>query len=59
MVRPAPPSDAKPRLIDHQNRVALPGEVMRALGVRSGDYVAFEIKDGEVRLRKVRWVVER
>lgn len=54
-----PPLEARPRVIDHQNRVALPPEVLRALGVGKGDYVAFEVAGEEVRLRRVRWILER
>lgn len=48
-------SASKPRLIDRQNRVALPPEVMEKLGVAAGDYVAFHIDAGEVRVRRVKW----
>lgn len=51
--------DPKPRSIDPQNRVVLPPEVMRALSVTNGDYVTFEINGGDVRIQKVRWVVDR
>lgn len=53
------PPDPRPRQIDAQNRVVLPSEVMRALGVANGDYVTFEIAGGEVRLHKVRWIVDK
>lgn len=53
------PSDSRPRQIDAQNRVVLPSEVMRALGVANGDYVTFEIAGGDVRLHKVRWIVDK
>lgn len=49
----------RPRVIDPQNRVVLPPEVMKSLGVRVGDHVSFEVDGFEVRLRRVRWVVER
>jgi hypothetical protein len=32
---------------------------MKSLGVRVGDHVSFEVDGVEVRLRRVRWVVER
>jgi bifunctional DNA-binding transcriptional regulator/antitoxin component of YhaV-PrlF toxin-antitoxin module len=54
-----PTPDPRPRVIDHQNRVALPPEVLRALGVTTGDYVAFEVSGDDVRLQRVRWVVDR
>ena len=37
-----------PRLIDPRNRVALSKHVMRALDVRPGDYVTFEVDEGGV-----------
>ncbi|MBI4393900.1 MAG: hypothetical protein HY556_08920 [Euryarchaeota archaeon] len=49
----------KPRLIDRQNRVALPSEIMSLLDAAVGDYVYFEVYQGNVTLRKVRWVPER
>ena len=52
-------AEPKPRLIDRQNRVALPTEVMKALEVKAGDYVAFHVEDAIVRLHKVRWSIER
>ncbi len=43
-----------PRLVDPRNRVALSKEVMRALDVRVGDYVTFEVDDlGVVRIMKL------
>lgn len=51
--------DPKPRLIDAQNGVALPSDVLDALGVESGDHVAFELESGRVTLHKVRWTVEK
>lgn len=53
---PKKTAEPRPRLIDRQNRVALPPEIMDALSVETGDYVAFEVEDGKVRLYKVRWV---
>lgn len=32
---------------------------MAALGVTSGDYVAFDIEASRVQLHKVKWVVEK
>ena len=55
----AKPTEPKPRSIDPQNRVVLPPEVMRALGVSTGDYVTFEISGGDVRIHKVRWVFDK
>lgn len=56
---PCMPSESKPRLIDQQNRVAIPPEVLEALGADAGDYVVFEVEGGEVRLVKVRWVPDQ
>jgi hypothetical protein len=43
-----------PRLIDPRNRVALSRQVMRALDVRPGDYVTFEVDEaGGVRIHKL------
>ena len=43
-----------PRLVDPRNRVALSREVMRALDVRAGDYVTFQIDEaGAVRILKL------
>jgi bifunctional DNA-binding transcriptional regulator/antitoxin component of YhaV-PrlF toxin-antitoxin module len=42
-----------PRLVDPRNRVALPRSVLRALGLRPGDYVCFVADGSAVRLRKV------
>lgn len=52
----AKPTEPKPRAIDPQNRVVLPREVLRALDVRSGDFVTFEINGADVRIVRVRWV---
>lgn len=51
--------DSKPRLIDQQNRVALPPEVLHALGAEAGDYVLFEVDGRTVRLVKVAWTPSR
>lgn len=51
--------EPKPRLIDRQNRVALPPEVLKALGVQSGDHVAFDIEGERVTIHKVRWVIDK
>ncbi len=48
----------KPRLIDGQNRVALPREVLDALGVERGDHVAFEVSGNRVRLLRATWRTE-
>lgn len=43
-----------PRLIDPRNRVALSKQVMRALGVRPGDYITFIVDEhGAVHLYKL------
>jgi hypothetical protein len=48
-----PRATLHPRLIDPRNRVALSREVMRALDVRVGDYVTFEVLADQVSLRKL------
>lgn len=57
--RPEESAGPKPRLIDGQNRVALPAEVMAALNVKSGDYIAFEVAGSEIKLHRVRWALDR
>lgn len=52
-----PPPATRPRLIDTQMRVILPQEVVDALKVKEGDYVAFTVDSGGVHLRRVEWVV--
>lgn len=47
-----------PRLVDPRNRVALPRSVLRALGLRPGDYVCFVAEGPAVRIRKVEWRVQ-
>lgn len=47
-----------PRLVDPRNRVALPRSVLRALGLRPGDYVCFTAEGSAVRIRKVEWRVQ-
>jgi bifunctional DNA-binding transcriptional regulator/antitoxin component of YhaV-PrlF toxin-antitoxin module len=54
--RPKPPS---PRLIDPRNRVALTRQVRQALGVEMGDYVTFEVVEGEVFLRRLDLTIAR
>jgi hypothetical protein len=53
------PQEPKPRLIDRQNRVALPPDVLKALSVSSGDHVAFDIEGDRVAIHKVRWVIDK
>lgn len=48
--------DRRPRVLDPQNRVVLPPDVVKALGLRVGDFVTFDVEGGEVRIRRVRWV---
>ena len=48
-----------PRKIDSQGRIHLPPEVMDALGVKRGDHVGFEVAGSEIRLVRVKWVVDR
>lgn len=43
--------------MDDRNRVAVPRQVLEALGVGPGDHVVFVIDDGGVRLRRVDWRV--
>lgn len=57
--KPAEDAASKPRLIDGQNRVALPPEVLSALGVKSGDYVAFEVKGADVSVHRVKWALDK
>jgi bifunctional DNA-binding transcriptional regulator/antitoxin component of YhaV-PrlF toxin-antitoxin module len=52
-MKPARRKELKLRLIDQQNRVALPGNVLDALGAKAGDYVSFEISGRDVRVIKV------
>lgn len=59
MARRGDADSKKPRLIDRQNRVALPPDVLAALKLEAGDYVVFEIEDGKARLHKVKWTPER
>lgn len=48
----------KPRPIDNKYRVVLPPRVRSALGVQVGDFVSFEVEGKEVRLRRVRLLLE-
>ena len=49
-----------PRLIDPRNRVALSKEVMRALDVRAGDYIAFTVDEANVvRMLKLNITIAR
>lgn len=38
--------------IDDKKRITLPNNIMEALNLSPGDYVAYEIVNGEVHLRK-------
>lgn len=38
--------------IDDKKRITLPNNIMEALNLSHGDYVAYEIVNGEVHLRK-------
>jgi len=51
--------ESKPRLVDQQNRVSLPPEVLEALQVKAGELVAFSVDGKNVRLHKVLWRVDR
>ena len=51
--------EPKPRLIDRQNRVALPPDVLKALDVKAGDHVAFEVNGKVVNIHKVKWTIEK
>lgn len=46
------------RRVDPQFRVSLPPEVRQALNVKKDDLVVFEVKDGDVRIKKAKIVVE-
>ena len=49
-------TEPQPRLIDPRNRVSLTPEVMEALAVRPGNYIAFRISErGIVELYKLEW----
>lgn len=48
----------KPRLVDQQNRVALPQEVLDHLQVGAGDFVIFTIDGKNVCVHKAKWVVD-
>ena len=54
----AEPWESKPRVIDRQKRVALPSQVLDALGVESGDYLTFTVNGANVSLHRVRWSKE-
>ena len=41
-----------------RGQVAIPKKIRDALGIKDGDTVLFELKSGEVRLRKVRNFLE-
>lgn len=49
-------SQRKPRIVDGQNRVALPSEVRKALQIGPGDYIMFNIEGKKVVIRKTKWV---
>lgn len=53
-----PGTSGKPRMIDQQKRVALPAEVLAALGLDAGDYVVFEVDGNRVSVHKVKWTVD-
>lgn len=55
------PSEPKPqpRLVDDRNRIALTREALKALGVGTGDYVILDVREGEVCIRPVDWVVRK
>lgn len=42
------------RRIDAQNRIHLPADILKALGVAKGDYVSLAAKGDVVELRKVK-----
>ena len=44
-----------PRKVNDRHVITLPKHVMRALRLRSGDYVDFELGKGTVRLHKVKY----
>jgi antitoxin PrlF len=41
-----------------RGQVTIPAEVLRLLGAKSGDKVAFRVEDGQVRLAPVRFTIE-
>ena len=53
MVRRKPVDAPKPRLVDQHKRVVVPKEVLEALGIDSGDYVAFKVENRTARMFKV------
>jgi hypothetical protein len=47
----------EPRLIDGRKRIVLGHDVLDALGVTSGDYVVFKIRQGAVSMHRVDWKI--
>jgi AbrB family looped-hinge helix DNA binding protein len=44
--------------LTHRNRITVPAEVRRLLGVMSGDKLTFQIEDGSVRLVPARFTLD-
>ncbi len=44
--------------VTQRGQVTVPAEVRRLLGLRTGDKVAFQIEDGEVRLAPAKFTLE-
>lgn len=44
--------------VTSKGQVTIPGELRRALNIKSGDKVAFELVNGEIRLRPAKSVVK-
>jgi len=47
-----------PRLIDQHMRVVIPKEAVDALRIKQGDHVAFVVEGREVRVRKIKMVLD-
>lgn len=47
-------SNLIPRKVDPNSRVVLPPEVLKALDVKVGDYIGYEVHEGRVVMHKVR-----
>ncbi len=47
-------SEVIPRKIDPNGRIVIPPEILKHLKAKPGDYVGYEIVDGQVVLHRVR-----
>lgn len=54
-----PAAQPLPRVIDTQQRVRIPNDVMDALGLEVGDHIGFEVAGDEARIFRVKWVREK